>query len=201
MSQLNIENKEIVNERLEINAGDIGFLGPNLTLRDCTLVLTVAARNLILIKPRIINCTIMVNRELKNFPWMHADLEGCRFTGAMLGNDFGTWPYDEEAERGSIKDCDFTGARLDACRFVDCDLSTVKLPPWPCFTIVDPGSRKSELLARQWPGTMHITVDSFTDAPPKTRAVTYFAPAVAKQNDTTEEALRAVLDTLPGVIL
>ncbi len=201
MSQLNIENQEIVNERLEFKSGDIGFLGPNLTLRQCTLVLNVAARNLILIKPRIINCTINVKKELKNFSWNHADLEGCRFTGAMLGNDFGRLPYDEEAERGSIKDCDFTGTRLDACRFVDCDLSTIKLPTWPCFTILDPGSRKSELLALQWPGTMRITVDSFTDAPPKTAAVTYFAPAVAKRNGTTEEALRAVLDTLPGVIL
>jgi hypothetical protein len=77
----------------------------------------------------------------------------------------------------------------------------MKLPPWPCFTVLDPVRRKSELLARQWPGTMRITVESLTDDLPETLAVTYSAPAVAKRDDTTVEAIRAVLDTLPGVIL
>ncbi|MFP2904227.1 hypothetical protein ACLESD_03950 [Pyxidicoccus sp. 3LFB2] len=201
MAQLNIEDREIENERIEVNAGDIGFLGPNLTLRNCTLVLRVATRNLILIGPRLIDCTIEVKKELRNLRWCSAFLKGCRFKGAMTGSDFGRWPYAETPERGGIEDCDFTEARLDACRFIDCDLSTIQLPSWPCFSILDPGSRKSELLAHPWPGSMRVTVDSFTDAPPGTRAVTYFAPAVAKRNDTTAEALRAVLDTLPGVIL
>lgn len=201
MGQLNIENQGIENQRLEINAGEMCFLGPNLTLRNCTLVLKVAARNLILIQPRLIDCTIEVKRELKNFPWTHAHLKGCRFTGAMTGSDFGRWSFDEDTERGSIEDCDFTDARLDGCRFVDCDLKRLKLPPWPCFTVLDPVLRKDELLAIQWPGTMRIIVESFTDDPPETLAVTYFAPAVAKRTGTTEEAIRAVLDTLPGVIL
>lgn len=201
MSQLNIENRSIENERLEIKAGDIGFLGPNLTLRNCTLVLRVAARNLILIKPRLIGCTIEVKRELENFPWTHADLEGCRFTGAMTGNDFGRWPYDEEAKRGSIRDCDFTGARLDACRFVDCDPKTLKFPSWPCFTILDPVRRMDELLAAPWPESTRLMVEILAKSPPRTVAVTDSATVLAKRTGTTEEALRAVLDTLPGVIL
>lgn len=201
MGQLNIENQDIENQRLEINAGEVCFLGPNLTLRNCTLVLKVAARNLPLIQPRLIDCTIEVKKELRNFPWTHAHLKGCRFTGAMTGSDFGHWSFDKGMDRGSVEDCDFTDARLDACRFVGCDLSRLKLPSWPCFTVLDPVGRKSELLARQWPGTMRITVESFTDDLPETLAVTYFAPALAKRDDTTPEAIRAVLDTLPGVIL
>jgi hypothetical protein len=61
--------------------------------------------------------------------------------------------------------------------------------------------RKDQLLALSWPGTMRITVESFTDGPPETAAVTYFAPTVAKRSGTTEDAIRAVLDTLDGVIL
>lgn len=52
MSQLNIENQDIENQRLEIGAETVCFLGPNLTLRNCTLVLKVAARNLLLLQPR-----------------------------------------------------------------------------------------------------------------------------------------------------
>ncbi|MBZ4421538.1 hypothetical protein [Myxococcus sp. RHSTA-1-4] len=201
MAQLNIENREIENERLEIKSGDIGFLGPNLTLRNCTLVLSVAARNLILIRPRIIDCTIEIRKELKNFPWTHALLSGCRFTGTMTGNDFGQWPYDEASERGGIEDCDFTGARLDACRFVDCDASTLKFPSWPCFTLLDPVRRKDTLLAAPWPGTSRLMIEALTQSPPQTVATTDSATALAKRTGTTEEAIRAVLDTLDGVIL
>jgi hypothetical protein len=200
MDQLNIEGRKIENERLEL-ANAICFLGPNLTLRNCTLVLRVAARNLILIKPRFIDCTIEVKKELKNFPWTKADLQGCRFTGKMSGNDFGRWPYDEQPERGSIEDCDFTAAQLDACRFVDCDVSTLKFPPWPCFTLLDPVRRKRELLAAPWPDALRITVKSFVDSPPETVAVTYSATALTKRKATTEEAIRAVLNKLDGVKL
>jgi hypothetical protein len=201
MAQLNIEHRDIENERLEINAGDIGFLGPNLTLRKCTLVLRVATRNLILIGPRLIDCTIEVKRELKNLRWCKAFLKGCRFTGTMTGSDFGRWPYDENLERGGIEDCDFTDARLDACRFIDCDPSTLKFPSWPCFTILDPMRRNNELLALPWPGTTRIMMESFLMSPPQTVAVTGSATALAKRYGTTEEAIRAVLDTLDGVIL
>ena len=200
MAQLNIENRVIENERIEINAGDIGFLGPNLTLQNCTLVLRVATRNLILIAPRLINCTIEVKKELKNLRWCSAFLKGCRFTGAMTGSDFGRWPYDE-TERGGIEDCDFTGARLDACRFIDCDPKTLKFPSWPCFTILDPMRRLDEILAAPWPKATRVLVNTLASSPPQTVAVTDSATVIAKRTGTTPEALRAVLDTLPGVIL
>jgi hypothetical protein len=201
MAQLNIEDRDVENERLEIKAGDIAFLGPKLTLRKCTLVVGVAAKNLILIHPRIIDCTIEVKKELKNLRWYGSYLKGCRFTGTMIGNDFGRWPYDEQPELAGIEDCDFTAARLDACRFLCCDASTLKFPSWPCFTLLDPVRRKDQFLALPWPGNMRITVESFTEGPPETAAVTYSAPAVAKRTGTTEDAIRAVLDTLDGVIL
>lgn len=201
MAQLNIENRVLENERLEINAGDIGFLGPNLTLQNCTLVLRVATRNLILIGPRLIDCTIEVKKELKNLRWCSAFLKGCRFSGAMTGSDFGRWPYDENPERGGIEDCDFTAARLDACRFVDCDPKTLKFPSWPCFTILDPVRRVNELLSAPWPEATRIMVETLANSPPQTVAVTDSATLLAKRTGTTEQAIRAVLDTLPGVIL
>jgi hypothetical protein len=119
----------------------------------------------------------------------------------MTGSDFGRWPYDEDTERGGIEDCDFTGARLDACRFIDCDIRTLKFPSWPYFTLLDPIRRKSELLARQWPGTAHLTMEALMMSPPQTVAATYSATVLAKRAGTTEDAIRAVLGTLDGVIL
>jgi hypothetical protein len=201
MSQLNIENREIENERLEFKTGDIVFLGPNLTLRNCTLVLRVAARDLVLVSPRLIDCTIQVKKELKNLRWYKTSLKGCRFTGKMTGNDFGHWPDDEEPGRGGIEDCDFTGAQLDGCRFIDCDLSTLKLPSWPCFTLLEPMRRKRELLAVPWPKALRITVLACLESPMETAAVTNSAAVIAKQEGVSEESLRAFLEKLDGVKL
>ena len=199
MSQVNLEDAEIENERLELNAGVIYFLGPNLTLRNCTLVVRVPARDLIIPQAQFINCAIDVRKELKNFLWEHAALKGCRFTGRLSGNDFGRWPTSEKAP-GSIEDCDFTGTRLNSTRFVGCDARTLRFPSWPCFTILDPAGRWRELQALPWPGEYGpIIAKSFAKDPPSTAAVTYAAPELAKFCGTTEEAIRALVETLDGV--
>jgi hypothetical protein len=169
-----------------------------LTLKNCTLVLRVSARNLIIPGARFIGCTINIKKELKNFGWEHALLEGCRFTGRLNGNDFGHWP--DSPRPGHIQDCDFSAAQLDACRFLECDTNTLRFPPWPCFTILEPFQRYRELRAVQWPGDIgRIEVEGFAQDPPSTVAVTFSALALAKRSRTTPEAIRATLEKLNGV--
>lgn len=199
MSQVNLDNTELVNERLELGAGVIYFLGPRLTLRDCTLVLRVPARNLIIPEARFLHCTIDVKKELKNFHWEHAALKGCRFTGHLTSNDFGPWP-DAERAPGSIEDCDFTQACLDECRFVGCDIRTLRLPSWPCFTLLEPARRSRELSTLAWPGKMNIAISTFAEYPQSTAAITYWAPSVARWAKTTVEEIRAAIERLDGVI-
>ncbi|NMO17336.1 hypothetical protein HPC49_11910 [Pyxidicoccus fallax] len=199
---IQFRDQEITGERLELNSKtELYYLGHHLTLKNCTLVIQVAARALVISKTQLVDCVIDVKRELKGFRWNGVVLKGCTFTGALSGCEFGRWPYAEEPDFGSIEACDFSKARLEACVFMGCDARTLKFPSWPCFTILDPVRRKDELLALPWPGTMRITVESFTEGPLETAAVTYFAPAVAKRTGTTVEAIRAALDTLDGVIL
>ena len=102
---------------------------------------------------------------------------------------------------GGIEDCDFSGAELDGCRFVGCDVSTLKFPAWPCFTILDPVQRSRELAALQWPGQVGIVARTFSKSPPSTAAITLSATKLAREFGTTEEDIRAVLDRLDGVKL
>lgn len=199
MSQVNFDHTELVNERLELGAGAVYFLGPQLTLRECTLVLRVPARNLIIPEASFVQCTIDVKKELKNFHWEHAVLKGCRFTGHLTSNDFGRWPDSEKAP-GSIEDCDFTQACLDECRFVGCDIRTVRLPSWPCFTLLEPARRSRELSTLAWPGKMNIAIRTFAEYPESTAAITYWAPSVARWAKTTVEEIRASIERLEGVI-
>jgi hypothetical protein len=200
------EDKEFENERLELtDKGSLYFLGSNLTLRHCTLILKVPARNLSIDGVRFIDCTFEVKQELKNHQdWMRSSLKGCRFKGRLTGCEFGHWPeyLDEPAyQLGSIKDCDFTEAQLNACRFHGCDPATLRLPKWPCFTFLDPIGRASELRGGKWPDLFgHVVVEDLHDEPPRTVALTYHAPTIAKQLETTPEALRAVIERFDCIL-
>lgn len=195
------KNKEMKGERLELtDKNALYFIGPDVKLTDCTIVSKIAARNLLIRGGvQFVNCTFEVKQELKNHQdWITASLKGCRFKGRLSGCDFGFWPEynrDPEYQLGAIEDCDFSEARLDGCRFMDCDPSTLRLPGWPCFTILDPIARAPELLRVKWPGIVgDVVIEDLARQPARTKAVTLYAPAVAKQLETTPEELRAVIE-------
>jgi hypothetical protein len=200
------EDMELENERLELtDKGSIYFLGRNLLLRNCTLVLKVAARNLFTRGVRFIDCSFEVKQELKNHQdWIRSSLKGCRFKGRLSGCDFGHWPeYGSEPEyqMGAIEDCDFTEARLAGCRFHGCDVSTLRFPKWPCFTFLDPIGRARELRSVKWPGSFgEVVVDNLHTHPPSTKALTYYAPSAAERFETTPEELRAVIEKFDCIL-
>ncbi|MFL5346781.1 MAG: hypothetical protein ACJ8AT_18525 [Hyalangium sp.] len=196
---IQFSDREIVNEHLVLDsATEVYYLGHNLTLKNCTLVIRVSARDLVIARTRLIDCTIEVKRVLKNFQWRSVHLKGCRFKGRFSGNDFGERPsFPGEA---SIEDCDFTEASLNGTRFLSCDVRTLRFPRWPCFTLFDPVRRWRELRAYSWPGDIGpIRIEGFAQAPPSTVAVTYSAPELAEQYGTTPEAIRAIVEKLDGV--
>jgi uncharacterized protein YjbI with pentapeptide repeats len=200
------ENREIENERLELTDSKANYiLGPNLTLKNCTLVLKVSARRLSLKQARFLDCTFEVKQELKNHQcWFAASLKGCRFKGRFSGCDFGHWPEYSSLpwyQHGSIEDCDFTEARLEGCRFHGCDPATLRFPKWPCFTILDPIGRARELNRVQWPGLVGpVVFETLFDQPPSTVAVTEHALSIAKRYDTTPEELKALVEKFDCIV-
>jgi hypothetical protein len=196
---IQFSDQEISNEQLVLeSATELYYLGHNLTLRNCTLVIKVPARALVIARTRLVGCTIEAKRELKNFRWQSAVLKGCRFQGRFTGNDFGEWP--SAPGQGSIDGCDFTDAHLDQTRFLGCDIRTLRFPPWPCFTLLDPVRRHRELAALPWPGNVgRGEIALCAEDPPSTVALTFSAPALAKRNGTTPEAIRALVEKLDGV--
>jgi hypothetical protein len=201
---IHYEDREIEGERLELlDTKALYWIGPNLTLRRCTLVLGVGGRSLTLSSATLIDCTIQVKRQLSAKAWTKVALKGCRFKGRFTSCDFGPWyGYTEGWERGAVEDCDFSEARLDGCRFHGCDLRTIRLPRWPCFTIVDPIGRAAELSRVKWPGTFgSIVIGTLATEPRSTVALTYYAPSIAKSEGTTPEALRAIFETLGCIIM
>ncbi|HZH14928.1 MAG TPA: hypothetical protein VE057_11295 [Archangium sp.] len=207
------EDKHLENERLELtDKGTLYFLGRNLTLTNCTLVLKVAASNLFIRDVRFINCTFEVKQELKNYQqWIRASLKGCRFKGRLSGCDFGHWPeYGNEPEYqlGAIEDCDFSEARLDECRFHGDDPRTLQFPKWPCFTLLEPIRRAAELRNLKWPERFGRSLVSLLDQSPEKRikhprstmALSYYAPAEARRLGITEEAFKAAIENCGFIV-
>ena len=195
------KDREIQSERLELtDKKSLYFFGPNLTLKNCTLILKVSARNLLMRgATKFIDCTFEVKQELKNHQdWITASLKGCRFKGRLSGCDFGHWPeYGKEPEYqlGSIEDCDFTEARLDGCRFHGGDPRTLRFPRWPCFTFLDPVGKSRELSTLQWPGNIGpVVIEDLASYPPSTTALTWFAPDFAKRSPWPAHGGRALAE-------
>ncbi len=201
-----VADREIANERFEVTDKDsLYFLGPNLTLRNCTVVLKVSARRLHLLGARFIDCSFEVKQELKNHQsWVGASLKGCRFKGRFSGCDFGHWPeYGSEPwyQHGSIEDCDFTEARLDGCRIMGCDPATIRFPKWPCFTFLDPIRRAPELRGVKWPGLFgSVIVDELHTQPAPTQSLTYYAPVLAERLEAPLEEIRAVIEKFDCIV-
>ena len=86
---IHYKDREIEGERLEFPKDAIYWIGPNVTLRHCTLVFNVSARWLHLLSGNLIDCTIHAKGQLKTLPWASMKLKGCRFKGRFAGNDFG----------------------------------------------------------------------------------------------------------------
>ena len=199
-------NTEIQGERLELTDKNARYiLGPNLTLRHCTLVTRGTGRNLSLHPTRFIDCTFEVKQQLTNFQqWIRLSLKGCRFKGRFSGNDFGHWPeYGDEPENqfGAMEDCDFSEARLDACRFMGCDPLTLRFPKWPCFTFLEPIRHAPELCRAEWPERFcDIIVKTLHKGPQRIVAETHDAIAAARRYKTTPEALKSVIEQFDCIV-
>ncbi|HEX8820409.1 MAG TPA: hypothetical protein VF794_10820 [Archangium sp.] len=200
---IHYEKREVVGEQLELLKGPFYWLGPDLTLRDCTVIISAARRSLSFVSGQFINCTIQAKGQLKTMPWAPMKLKGCRFKGRFTGNDFGfREDFDDRWKAGGIEDCDFSEAQLHGCAFFNCDMSTIRLPRWPCFTFLDPRGHSAELARHAWPGLVgQVTIKVVCESHKGTVAVTWHAPTVAEKLDTTVEELRAALEGVPGVVL
>ncbi|HLL02418.1 MAG TPA: hypothetical protein VK539_17685 [Myxococcaceae bacterium] len=192
------QNEVLEGQRLELSSKNFRYyLGPNLTLRRCTLILGMPSDLLHLSGAWFVDCTIEVKKQLKNVCWHKANLKGCRITGRLFSCDFGqtTNPmaaYHEDV--GGIEDCDFTAAHLHACRFAGCDASTLRFPKWPYFTLLAPSRRSREIASIMWPREIRSWFTGFGEHHETTAAITYSAVALAKEAGVSEDRIKALLE-------
>jgi hypothetical protein len=198
-----LEKQVIADEEIVLTDDNLNFLGPEVTVKRCRLVIRCTSRYLHIENAQLLDCVIEAKKKLANLAeWCEAVIRGCTFTGHFHGNDFGHWP-DRTAPRpsGSIEDCDFSAAILDGCRFMRTDMSTIKLPRWPCFTILDPRKNGQEIIALPWPKTMQVWAQCAADDLEESSALVYHAPSLVNRYGCNEDEIRNALERFSGVIM
>jgi hypothetical protein len=195
LQQQTLEDAELVLTDQEHN-----YLGPDLVLKGCRVILRTTAKALTMTGVRFRDCQVEAKKKLVNFRmWCATDLQDCSFAGRFESNDFGHW--EGQHSNGSIKDCDFSASILDGCRFIDCDIDSIKLPAWPCFTILYPHRHQAELASTPWPGKLEHWFGGLAWSPEATVAVVGYAPALVKKCGSTEDELRELLEELNGILI
>lgn len=201
-----LHNVNITNQHLVWNdRKNIYYVGYDSVFRNCRIDIDVSARSLVVVRTRFIDCTIRVKRQLNNFPFDGAYFENCQLKGRFGGVDFGRNDSDAGCSsffpEAGIVATDLSAARLDACRFLNCDLSTLKLPRWPCFTLCDLDTVRERALKLPWPGRTSFVLSEPGADPPGTVAVSWDARECCQQLGGTEAELKAVVEQVPGAIL
>lgn len=146
ISDQTIEGEEIILP----DDGRKVYLGHNVTLVSCRIRFTSkGSENAILAKCRFLSCHIFANRPVKKTAWDACQVTECTFHGRFMENTFGDFMERRAFDdfQGSIHRCDFTDADMHACRFFGCDMREMRLPRWPCFTLIDPRKTFDEITA------------------------------------------------------
>jgi hypothetical protein len=130
--------RRIEGQTLEFGIKNSWLLGENLFLSGCRIIIRVRSKNLILNDAEFRNCEVFAPVKQIDSDWTGARFYDCTFRGRFYGCSFGFRPPPAGNNNyGAITDCDFRSAWMLACSFYGCEESSVKLPPWPSFSIID----------------------------------------------------------------
>jgi hypothetical protein len=176
-------------------------IGPYSELRNCRLELRTNWRALTITASKLVSCHIHAKKKLAQFNWCRSFLDTCTFVGHYYGCEFGHLP-EVYWEHGGIDHCDFSEARLEGCRFTNCQMASLKLPAWPCFTVLNPARRAAKIKALDWPGKLKtVWAVCLADEPEWAVGVSDYAPHLIEKYGGSEEEFKQLLVKLGDVVM
>ena len=191
------------NETIELPSGDTSSIARS-TFRQCHVLGKTAASNLTVIDSVFEQCEVRWKGPLKNKSWLSVLFSGCVFRGEYIGNRFGheTRVTRSGAMLGGMVDCDLTDCSLDGTSFLNCDITKIKFPAWPSFTLIAPVSHAEELmrLSESMPQALQTTIRVSATAHPETSAVTWSAAKLVKDSGLDEATILDIVKTLPQTL-
>lgn len=175
---MELRNIKISDKELTLTNVEVNVVGPEVVFERCTVHSDCAGGALIVAGLTMVEGEFIQKRRLANFHFSRAHFHGVKFSGNFVGCDFGDW---DTTEKASVQGCDFSQATLDGCRFLNCDMQTIRIPKWPCFTIFNPSQARDFVLGRDWPSSVGDILDVYTDEDPECVAICGDAVRIAEK--------------------
>lgn len=185
-------------QTIELERDQVSILGPKLELHDCNVISEADGRGMAFPGLRMHGGVFDQKKALRDFHFQGVHFLHVRFMGKYIGCDFGDW---EDMDRSSVSECDFSSARLQDCRFLNCDMEGVLIPKWPCFCLFHPAEARDFVISQQWPNKIGLTLDIYTDSDLECVAVLGDAGVLAKENGLTLSEIRGLLQRIPGLTI
>jgi hypothetical protein len=197
-----LRQQELIRQEILLDDKDMNFLGPELILRECKVILRASSRSMTFKEVTFIDCEITAKqKQTNNQEWCSTALRNTKFFGNFVGNDFGKWP-EGFGDFGNVEGCDFSGAVLDQCRIMTCDPASLTFPRWPCFTILHPSRDVSRLKGRSWPKSLRSEFDLLDGRPARATALVLNAKRILLESpEGSESEMKAALEGVEGILL
>lgn len=191
-----MRDKIIRGEVIELKEDVVTTLGPRLELHDC-IVRSYADGRGVIFAGLAMNGGVFEQRvRMSDFHFGKTSFNGVRFEGEYFGCDFGDW---DDVDHPRIADCDFQGALMHGCRFLNCDMARIVTPRWPSFRLNHPARARSFVMSRVWPEGVGLLLDIYTDEDPECVANISDAQILADEKKMPLSELRSILEAIPGV--
>jgi hypothetical protein len=114
--------------------------------------------------------------------------------GYLSRSAFGRWLPNRSCDGDSVVDCDLSGMRLDSTRFFNTDMTSIRLPGWPCVTVLDPLRQAQRIRSIDWPSPSFA--DVYTSLPQGISAVSDFVPSLVRDLGGSESEWRQCFEQL-----
>lgn len=195
-----VDTSVIANQQVVLSNREDHFLGPDLVVMDCDVVVDCAESRLSVVKTTFNSCSITITKRLKNYEWFGARFDNCSFQGELTGLRFGNFPDEVLESFGDVTNCSFESAVLHLTDFLNVDISSITFPRWPGFTVPEP-STHSDLLGIQWPGDLRLLFETIVESTSETTALSVHAPFAIRDLGGNIGTLKALLDRARNIIM
>ncbi|WP_431257833.1 hypothetical protein ACQ86G_25045 [Roseateles chitinivorans] len=101
--------------------------------QDCELKIVPTPRQRMNFEAQFSDCDVRATKPLSDGRFDDTRFERCRFKGQYKGCEFGP---KFSGSKGSVRDCDFSEARLILSQFFDCSIDSQTWPDWPHIHLI-----------------------------------------------------------------
>ncbi|AVR97155.1 pentapeptide repeat-containing protein [Pseudoduganella armeniaca] len=194
---MKVHDMVVTGQQLTLSNLEVNILGPGAMLERCDVYSDCASAALVVAGLDMIEGSFTQrDRPLTEARFKRAHFSGVTFSGSFTDCDFGDW---DAPARPHVANCDFSEAKLDGCRFLHCDVDTIKFHKWPGFTLTHPAAARDFVLARQWPAKVGMILDIYTDTDPECVAISGDGARIAKKAGISIAELCDLLQAIPGI--